>query len=227
MKKFLIIGFCIQFLAADAQQRHLPRPFDFIIDTTKPPFISFVGDTTTGSAHGLRYDSALDLQYELRKDYTFELRLKQYHLESNVDNVFVLTLRQGKWRARYFDRNNGIHESTVFTERTVDQSAVSHLWSLLVDNKILTLPSQNSLTNRLVSYEIDTANLPYVQNRCFDVTDGVAYEFSLQSPTRQRHYSYCCPQTFLKQFGNVKELFHAVMLIMLIKKFLGQPLEVR
>lgn len=175
---------------------------------------------------GDQYDRALDSQYQLGKDGSFEFRLKQFHLHHNLDNVFVMSLKQGKWVARYFDRNNGIHDGLVFTERAVDQAPVNQLWKLLVDKRVLTLPSQGKIANRLVGYKVDTANLPYGYTTHLEVIDGVEYEFSLHAPTGHRHYSYYSPQAYLNKFSNVEELFDAVMLIALVKKFLGLPLKV-
>jgi hypothetical protein len=226
MRILLLACLCLLFVFSHAQRQRLPSPFNIDADTTKTTYISFFGDTSTPTTCGMQYDKSLDSQYRLGLDYTFEFRLRQYHLENNFDNVFVLTLKQGKWSARYFDRNNGIHGRIVFTERVVDQSPVNQLWQLLVQNEVLTLPSQVALSERLVSYIVDTSSLHYPNMKYLYVTDGVAYEFSLQTPTQQRHYSYRCPQAYLSQFGNVKELFQAVMLITLIKKFLGHPLRV-
>lgn len=227
MKRLLLPCLCFLFLFSHAQSPHKPAPFNFRVDTTKAPLISFTGDSTrTASVWIERYDKALDSQYHLEQDYTFEFRLRQYYLESNFDNVFVMTLRQGKWLARYFDRNNGLGDRVVFTERTVDQSCVNQLWELLVQNNVLNLPAQRALANQMVSYEVDTTNLPYANMRTLSMTDGAAYEFSLRNQTEQRNYGYDCPQTYLKQYSNVKELFQAVMLITLIEKFLGHPLRV-
>jgi hypothetical protein len=226
MKRLLLACLCFLFLVSHAQRHGPLSPFNFDADTTKATYTSFVGDTSATSIWGKRYDKALDSQYHLGMDYTFEFRLKQYYLQSNFDNVFVLTQKRGKWTARYFDRNNNTHDQLVFTERAVDQSSVNQLWQLLVKNEVLTLPSQSFVADRLMGYEVDTTNLPYANMRRLDVTDGATYEFSLLSPTQQRHYSYGCPQTYLKHFSNVKELFQAVMLITLIEKFLGHPLRV-
>lgn len=226
MKRLLLPCLCFLFVFSQAQRNRLPHPFAFDADSIKATFVSFKGDSTTASIMGQRYDNALDSQYQLGRDCTFEFRLKQYYLQSNFDNVFVLILRQGKWAARYFDRNNSMHDGVVFTERVVNQAGVNQLWQLLLENEVLTLPSQGALANRLVGYEVDTTNLPYANRRYLEVTDGAAYEFSLWTPTGQRHYSYNCPQGFLKHYSNVKELFQAVMLITLIEKFLGHPLRV-
>jgi hypothetical protein len=226
MTRLLLPYLCFLSVCSHAQRHRLPSPFNFDADTIKTSYISFAGDTSASSIWSKRYDKALDSQYHFGLDYSFELRLKQFHLGSNFDNVFVLTLKQGKWAARYFDRNIETHDRIVFKERMVDQSFVNQLWQLLVENEVLTLPSQGALRARLVGYQIDTTNLPYANMSHLDVTDGAAYEFSIRTPTGQRHYSYACPQAYLKKYSNVKELFHAVMLIMLIEKFLGHPLLV-
>ena len=114
----------------------------------------------------------------------------------------------------------------VFTERKVNQDAVNQLWELLVQNNVLTLPTQNSLENKFVKYVVDTADLQSGRHRKIVTVDGILYGFELLTPNRRRYYSYGNPKVYLDNYGNVKELFNAVSIIMIIQKFLGHRLEV-
>lgn len=227
MRTFFLLSliFFSAHLLAQPTQNAIHSPFNFRTDSIKSRYVSFIGDTSAREEKS-PYDKALDSQYHLDKNYDFQFRLWKHHPESNFDNAFVFTLKDNKWTARYFDRNNNVKSKIVFTERPVDQTKVKQLWQLLVEHNVLTLPPQKALKNRFVNYKVDTANVQYSNIGKLDVIDGIAYRFELMAPSKQRHYGYNCPQAYLNRFGNVKELYDAVVIIMLIEKFLGQPLEV-
>jgi hypothetical protein len=50
-------------VCSHAQRHRPPSPFNFVADTIKATYISFVGDTSTSSVWGKLYDKALDSQY--------------------------------------------------------------------------------------------------------------------------------------------------------------------
>lgn len=144
----------------------------------------------------------------------------------NFDDVFILTLKSNKWVARYFDLKDSNRSGRKLTERPVDQSKVEQLWELLVQNNVLTLPDQKALRERMVTYVVDTNNLAYGNPGSLTMTDGIMYSFELRTPAKRRFYSYGNPYACLKRYGNIQELYNVVIIIMLIEKFLGQPLVV-
>lgn len=198
--------------------------FDFKSDTKRARNVSFKGDTSSNINYKL--DQIIDSAYKLDKNYDFEFRLWKRHLMFNFDNVFILTLKNNSWTVRYFDRNNGLRDETKFTERPVDQSKVNQLWELLVENNVLTLPDESLLQDRMVRYIIDTTNLHAGTIQKTDATDGILYCFELLTPHKKKYYNYGCPNFLLERYGNIKELYNAVLLVLLIQKFLGQAVKV-
>lgn len=209
-------------IAQDVKRKPI-SPFNFRVDTLQPKNIAFEsGEVSTTNA---RYNHIIDSAFKLDKNYEFEFRLWKRHLEYNFDNVFILRLVNNKWIARYFDLNECYGDIRKFKERKVDQTKVNQLWRLLEQHKVLSLPSQEALNEKLQSYSIDTVRFSSSISRTY-LTDGILYSFQLADPDKVRHYSYACPQTYLKNYGNVEELYHAVYIIILIEKFLGQKIGV-
>ena len=228
MRTFLLIAVLILSLHAQAQT----PPFDFTVNKRRPPYVSFRGDTSEPNVNGsydrmLEDDRLLDSAYGLGKNYEFEFRLWERHFHSNDNTVFILTLKNNQWTARYFAHDIRRPNGIAYSEQPVDQSKVYQLWELLVQNDVLTLPDKGVLQDRLVLYRVDTTNLQKSGGIITKRMDGgPVYGFELRAPTKKRFYSYADPYTDLKQFGNIKELYHATVIILLIQKFLGKPLRV-
>ena len=167
-------------------------------------------------------DRMLDSVFQLDKNFDFEFRYWETGLIVNSTKVLILAQRNKKWSARYFYYNKDWQkDGKSLAEAQVDQSKLDQLWELLVHNNVLTLPSQDSLKNRMVKYVIDTAFLGFGHEEHFEIDDGILYEFELSKPEKKRVYWYGCPQLLLKQYGNIEELFNAVELILLIQRYLG------
>lgn len=84
---------------------------------------------------------------------------------------------------------------------------------------MLTIPDEKVLQDRLLLYKIDSVNVDLVIQR-MSMTDGVLYGFELSTPDKKRHFSYSNPESLLKYYGNVEELYRVVIINMLIQKFL-------
>jgi len=100
------------------------------------------------STTNLAYNLKIDCMFNLKKNYDFELRLWKRHFQDNFDHVFILTLKNNKWKARYFDRNLQLGKSTDFKEKKVDQTKLDQMWMTLTENKLLTLPDQKELKEK-------------------------------------------------------------------------------
>lgn len=218
----ILLSFTLHGYAQTSNKKVYP-PFDFTSDSVKRGMVSFEADTAESKLN-LQYNHLVDSAFHLDSTYEFEFRLWKRHLHPNLDNVYVLTLKDNKWKARYFDLGAGL--GNKFTERKVNQLQVNQLWELMVENNVLTLPDQKLLFDRMQKYVVDTTNLQSATISKGDVTDGILYCFELSSPGKKKYYSYHCPAHFLDLFGNIKELYNAVIIIMLIQKYLGQPLRV-
>jgi hypothetical protein len=222
MRTILLLFIHFFSLQAQAQvpKTNSNSPFDFRSDPAQSKYVSFNRDTTELKIN-THYNRILDSAYKLDKNYDFEFRLWKRYLSNNFDNVFIMRLRNNQWTASYYDRNNGIIDRIIFTERPVDQSRLNQLWELLVQNNVLTLPDQRALNERMVTYVVDTTNPQYGRIKKVNITDGILYCFELSTPTKKRFYSYGNPQVYLKHYGNIEELYNAVVIILLIEKFLG------
>jgi len=165
-----------------------------------------------------KYNKVIDSTFKINKDYTFELRLWSRYLQNNFDNVYILTLKDKKWNARYFHQGTG-----KFTEDQLDQSNVNKLWGLMLDHHVLTLPRYEVIRPKLVKYELDTINFQG-NIKMMGMTDGVFYSFELQTPTSKKTYEYGNPSVYFREFPNVEELYNVVSLIAMTRKLLGKPM---
>jgi hypothetical protein len=180
--------------------------------------VSFTADESVPKTNE-KYNKTIDSTFKITKDYTFELRLWSRYLHANFDNVFILTLKDKKWDARYFHQGTG-----KFIEDSLDQSKVNKLWGLMLNHKVLTLPRYDAIRSKLVKYKLDTVN--FNENiQMMGMTDGVYYSFELQTPQSKKTYEYGNPRFYFKEFPNVEELYHVVSLIAMTRKLLGKPIQ--
>lgn len=210
MKQLCIVLICCFTLfqaAAQTRERKDERLFK----------VAFTGDDKVPATNDI-YNRELDSAFQIKKDYTFELRLWSRYLSLNHDNVYILTLKDRKWNARFFN-----HLSGKFAEEKVDQTNVDKLWGLMYTHKVLTLPNSDSIQSKLVKYELDTVNFSGTVNMV-RLTDGVLYSFELKTPTTKKTYEYGNPKFYFREFPNVEELYHVVSLVAMTRKLLGKPI---
>lgn len=199
--------------------RPIRDPFDFKVNPRSLKTIEFeAGKTASFSEVDNR---VIDSLFLLDKNYDFEFRLWSRYSSMNFNNVFILRLSNNTWTARYFDLNECYGDPKKFKERTVDQSKVHQLWSMLVRNKVLTLPDMKELQSQMVNYEIDTTAL-LIQGRGTQVMDGVLYSFELLTPAKKRYYSYANPSIYMKLYSSIAALAYAQLNVLVIQKFLGK-----
>jgi hypothetical protein len=220
MASLVLVLFSINLKAQQGNSSKVRSPFDIRVDPLKSRMVAFEAGKT--SSINEADDRILDSIFHLDKNYDFEFRLWSRYSSSNFNNVFVLSLRNNTWTARYFDLKNSMGDRRRFTERKITQSRVDQLWMRLVENKVLTLPDMADIRNTLFNYEIDTLTLQASRTR-MEMTDGVLYSFELLNPTKKRHYSYANPQSLMKYHGNSEALCMASLNVLLIQKFLTQP----
>ena len=172
------------------------------------------------------YDHIIDSTFKLSSDFELELRFTELYLSSNFDNVFILTRKNSRWTGRYFEQDPSFLPKTVFKEKHLTATDGGRLWHFLLEHDLLQLPYKTPFRNQMVEYVIDTNNLEYGgSTRHADFIDGVAYQFKLSAPGRTKSFCYANPQASLKLFPNIRELYEATMVVMLIKKFLGKPVS--
>lgn len=172
----------------------------------------------------IRNNNTVDSIFKLQKEYSFQFRYWKEGTTFASTTVFILTLQNKKWTAKcYIPNKNWQKDNKYFIEKVVDQTKLDQLWELIVTNNALTLPTQVELQDRMIRYTIDTTKLGYgggaIQR--IDMTDGILYNFQFVDLKGVKTYSYGCPQIYLRHFGNIRELYDASIIILLIKKYLG------
>jgi hypothetical protein len=219
---FVVIFFSVNAIAQIKPYNRFPDPFRFTRDEIQPN-VSFIGDTLNKCFH---CDSKLDSILNLEKDYDFQFRLWKDGFFCT--SVFVLTYKNQKWGARYFDKVSSKKEFVSgqkrgMVERKVNPSILKQLWWLMEENEILTLPDQSLIKDRLATYFVDTITYSLSKSTMV-MTDGIRYTFELKSPKKKRCYSYSNPESFYKEY-KIKELAEVVSTIKIVDKFLELNLE--
>jgi len=219
---FVMIFFSVNAIAQVKSYSSFPYPFRFTRDEIVPN-TNFIGDSIKKCSH---CDSKLDSILNLDKDYDFQLRLWKDGF--SCISLFVLTYKNQKWEARYFDKFNLRKELVSgrkmgIGERKVNPSMLKQLWWLMERNDILTLPDQKLIRDRLTTYYVDTTTYGLSKSTLVS-TDGIGYTFELKSPTKTRCYSYSNPESYYKEY-KIKELAEVVSTVKIVEKFLELSLE--
>ena len=165
----------------------------------------------------------IDTQFPLQKNNDIEFRLWTNSDLIGYSNLFVMVQKNGKWSARFFEYSI----KKGWKENPTKQDKLDSLWKRLVNNKVLSLPDQMTLWDRMKTYKADSSFIEFgddgVYNRMM-VEDGVIYIFQVFTKDSQRTYSYDNPVTYLKVNTNIEELYRAYALISLVRKYLGLSL---
>ena len=183
--------------------------------------VDFIPDSILENKH-LQTNSYVDSLFDKQKNFSFQFRYWKQGTTTLSTTVFILTLEDKKWNAKcYLPNSNWQTDKKYFREINVDATKLDQLWELLVNNNILTLPTESKLKDKMVKYTIDTTNLSIGQIQHLEMTDGILYNFQLINFEGTKTFSYSCPQLHLKHFGNVQEFYNASVIILLLKKYLG------
>jgi hypothetical protein len=187
--------------------------------------IDFKGDSVSTDNFS-RLSFLIDSAYKLDKTYDFEFRLWTNPSLVTYTNVFILSQKNKIWTARFFEYNG--NQKQKLSEKTVDQSKLDSLWARLTVNQVLTLPSQDSLKNKMKIFVADTSYVLDEEDtyKRLMMTDGAMYYFELATQNKRRSYSYHCPQGYSKLYPNIEELYRAYAIIILVRKYLGLKLTV-
>ena len=173
-----------------------------------------------------RINQVIDSSFNLDANSDFEFRLWTLPSLSDYATLFVLMQRHGKWTARYFEyRGNG---ESVVKESNVDPGKLDSLWNRLVANQVLTLPTHDSIRNKMKIFIADTSYVLEEDDMYKRVmmTDGAIYRFELKDRNKRRAYEYHCPMGYLKHYPNLEELYRAFSIIVLVRKYLGLSLKI-
>ncbi|MDH6307634.1 hypothetical protein M2451_000083 [Dysgonomonas sp. PFB1-18] len=166
-----------------------------------------------------------DQKLGLTNDFDFELRLWTNEGLANFYSLFILRLKNDVWSARYIEYD-GI--SKTWEASGVDQQGLDRLWYALERQKVLTLPTQDSIRDKMKIYAADTTAVFYSQADVYKtatITDGIGYRYELKNKTKQRVYNYHSPKGYLEPFPNVEEFYRAYAIVALIRRQLGQRID--
>lgn len=148
----------------------------------------------------------IDSNFILEKKVDFELRLWTQISKTAERRLFILTLKENKWSARFFQRI--IFQKDTLIEVHVSQKNLETLWRQLKKNRILILPDQSDLRDRNGKEILDP------------IYDGHSYRFELLTREKKRTYSYTCPKNFYENYKYIEEYKRVVNLVKLIYKHL-------
>ena len=216
------------FFIAFVSVTYCSAQFNFKFRQPSPLKIDFVASNTDDVLSNIfiEKDRVFDSTYNLDQDYDFEFRLWQDGLSNNSQSVFIMTFKKDKWSAKYFHFNWNRKESEKeLVEVKVDSSKLNQLWYLMNYHKVLSLPNSNQLSSKMVEYVIDTVNFEDSYERRLDITDGIGYNFELLKPNKRRSYFYSNPEPLFKRYPFIEELSDATVLIYMIRKYLGIPIN--
>lgn len=148
----------------------------------------------------------VDSSFSLEKNVDFELRFWTLISKTAERRLFILYLKDSKWSARFFQKI--IFQKDTLKEVPVSQENLEALWKQLKKNRILTLPHEDDLRDKNGKEILDP------------VYDGHSYRFELLTKKNKRSYRYTCPNSFSKDYRNIKEYKQVVKLVRLIYKYL-------
>lgn len=147
-----------------------------------------------------------------------EFRLfRSVALINNLE-FFVMRYSNGSWNACVYRMG----QDRKWNATRLDAQGLDSLWSVLEFNKVLTLPDQETIRNRMVTFptgvEIDKLGLD--NSIRVAVMDGVSYQFQLRHGSRRRAYSYQNPGAYLARNPNVEELYRADAIVRLVEDYI-------
>lgn len=170
-----------------------------------------------------KINKQFDKEFKLTKDYDFEFRLWIDPSPMTNRLLFVMKKKADNWTAGFYKNVSGRME-----EVAVDQSDLDKLWGDLMRNKVLTVPTQKDVRDKMRVFSSDTLyafgyNDPFSNGPYYDpyILDGVFYRIELRTPDKKRSYTYHCPKGYLQECPNVEELFRAYAIVCLIYRRLG------
>jgi hypothetical protein len=166
-----------------------------------------------------------DQKLGLTNDFDFEFRLWTNESLANFYSLFILRLKNDAWSARYVEYDGS---SKTWEASGVDQEGLDRLWYALERQKVLTLPTQDSIRDKMKIYAADTTAVFYSQADVYKtatITDGIGYRYELKNKTKQRAYNYHSPKGYLEPFPNVEEFYRAYAIVALVRRQLGQHID--
>ncbi|NDV95126.1 hypothetical protein D0T84_09360 [Dysgonomonas sp. 521] len=179
-----------------------------------------------------RLNKSIDKDFDIKNDFDFELRFWIEPAPMSGRSLFLLRKKDDKWNVRFFTHTLEFKEDesihSYWKEKELEQKGLSGLWQMLRDNHILTLPTLDSIRDKMRVYSADTLAAQGIYTQLSGgpyynpyVLDGVSYRTELRTKDKKRSYSYHCPKGYLKECTNVEELYRAYAIVYLIFRRIG------
>ncbi|TKB97029.1 hypothetical protein [Pedobacter cryophilus] len=109
-----------------------------------------------------KLDNDLDSIFKLEKNYEFELRIWERGGLDNYSKVFILTLKDYKWNAKYFDWDFNIKKDFKLKEIPLKTADMNKLWQHIHDQHYVNqIPSAELISHRFINYYVDYENPEY------------------------------------------------------------------
>ncbi len=166
-----------------------------------------------------RFLHQTDSAFRLERNVDFELRLWFTKDNSQEVGLFILSVHSGKSKARCF--RYSVSPITQLEEIAFSNKGTDSLLKNMIKNGILTLPTQDSLNDRMIKYSKnykDHENQP-LQDKGF--ADCSYYNFEIFTPSKFRVYDYHCPAYYQQSYTHIEELYRVCAILTLIEESIG------
>ena len=172
---------------------------------------SFKNDSTDSRIQSGAVEE-IDKKFRLQKDNDFEFRLFIFPKVSDAQEeltIFIMTFKNGKWKARLFQNAWSPKNSQEIRLRT---EGIDSLWRELAKNDALTIPLAQTLADK--EGEIVTDQLQGDNN-------SMLYSFELLTKDAVRQYAYKCPLEFSRKYEYIETFKKVSNIVQLILRFCG------
>lgn len=147
---------------------------------------------------------SLQKRFNLEKENDFELRYWDLVSVDHRLKLFILSFKDGNWKARFFDDLLGRPAEVDLVGKNVDS-----LWLDLQKNNVLVVPDSKELKD-------SSGKRAY-----FSVSDGSLHVFDLITPLNKRSYSFSNPTTMAGYYPEIREFRWVTTLVTLIYQYCG------
>lgn len=178
-----------------------------------------------------KLNQSIDKDFDIKNDYDFELRFWIDPAPMSGRSLFQLRKKDNKWIARFFTHTVELKENkahSYWKEKELNQDNLDELWHMLTVNQLLTLPTLDSIRDKMRVYSADTLAVQGIYTQLSGrpyynpyILDGVLYRTELKTQDKKRSYTYHCPKGYMKECPNVEELFRAYAIAYLIFRRIG------
>ena len=168
------------------------------------------------------------LRSRIKSDKAADLEFRFWTHYSTTDFTSLLLFSKvgTQWKSKRFEyyssRRNPIKEVAI------NQNNIDSVWNVLVENKVLVLPTEEVLKPLRRKFVIDTLQIRSSDVFTYNAShllDGIVYGFEMLSDSGGRRYSYGSPAYQLKSYPNIEEYYRVAVIINVLSYYLGEPMR--